>query len=390
MNCLDARTLANRENARKSTGPRTEAGKERSRANAYKHGLAGEGVAWPGEHQGQMRAFVEEQVAAEPVPPRDARESQLLERIAMIAWQVDRAERAEEARVVIRASTAEEAEEERRDEEVSRLVGLIEAEPSRAVRGLLRTKHGCQWIIDSLQEMIDAVDADWWLARFDDRLDALCAPAQPGRLRISRAKALALALGSAEYGAVWPNGVPGLEPIREITNASQSEHERSRGGIARQHYPAWRAELRSILERRLAEVRLRRDELAARPDPGLTLAALASTFDDSVESERLRRYIRSRENQRRRLIEELEQHRMRRDEHPNECEPQPETPPEPAPEPPPPLTPMSPPPDSVRNDEGYGLRGSDDTAKWVRPGDLECGSAAAAFPRPKDEEKPAT
>src|SRR5579871_4321064 len=35
----EARILANRENAKKSTGPRTESGKAASRGNALKHGL---------------------------------------------------------------------------------------------------------------------------------------------------------------------------------------------------------------------------------------------------------------------------------------------------------------------------------------------------------------
>lgn len=39
----------NRLNAAKSTGPRTEEGKERSRANALKHGLTAEIVLFPGE-----------------------------------------------------------------------------------------------------------------------------------------------------------------------------------------------------------------------------------------------------------------------------------------------------------------------------------------------------
>lgn len=40
---------ANRRNASKSTGPRTEDGKARSRANALKHGLTAEVVLFPGE-----------------------------------------------------------------------------------------------------------------------------------------------------------------------------------------------------------------------------------------------------------------------------------------------------------------------------------------------------
>jgi hypothetical protein len=39
MPASEAQVRANQENAKKSTGPKTEAGKEASRANAYKHGM---------------------------------------------------------------------------------------------------------------------------------------------------------------------------------------------------------------------------------------------------------------------------------------------------------------------------------------------------------------
>jgi hypothetical protein len=47
MPASEARILANQANARLSTGPKTAEGKERSRANALKHGLTGAGVVLP-------------------------------------------------------------------------------------------------------------------------------------------------------------------------------------------------------------------------------------------------------------------------------------------------------------------------------------------------------
>jgi hypothetical protein len=47
MSTSEARIQANQKNAAHSTGPKTEAGKERSRQNSLKHGLTGAGVVLP-------------------------------------------------------------------------------------------------------------------------------------------------------------------------------------------------------------------------------------------------------------------------------------------------------------------------------------------------------
>jgi hypothetical protein len=60
----EARLAANRQNATKSTGPKTEEGKLRSRANALKHGLTGAGVVLPAIDEAEVErrstAFAEE------------------------------------------------------------------------------------------------------------------------------------------------------------------------------------------------------------------------------------------------------------------------------------------------------------------------------------------
>ncbi len=68
MATSEARIRANQANAQKSTGPKTEEGKERSRANSLKHGMTGAGVvmveADAAEVQRRFAAFAEETNAA--------------------------------------------------------------------------------------------------------------------------------------------------------------------------------------------------------------------------------------------------------------------------------------------------------------------------------------
>jgi hypothetical protein len=49
MPASEAQILANQANAKLSTGPKSEAGKERSRRNSLKHGMTGGGVVLPEE-----------------------------------------------------------------------------------------------------------------------------------------------------------------------------------------------------------------------------------------------------------------------------------------------------------------------------------------------------
>ncbi len=56
MPASEAQIRANRENAARSTGPKTDEGKERSRANALKHGLTGGGIVLPEADAAEVEA----------------------------------------------------------------------------------------------------------------------------------------------------------------------------------------------------------------------------------------------------------------------------------------------------------------------------------------------
>jgi hypothetical protein len=80
---------ANRRNALKSTGPTSEAGKERSRQNAMRHGLTAETVVEPLENREDYKAF-EMSITAE-FDAQTAVERELVLRLASVLWRLRRA-----------------------------------------------------------------------------------------------------------------------------------------------------------------------------------------------------------------------------------------------------------------------------------------------------------
>jgi hypothetical protein len=90
----EAQIHANRENAKRSTGPRTEAGKARSRLNALQYGLTAKTIVLPGEDAAELQELYE-QIRAD-LKPQGAFEEQLVERITSCFWRLRRCEEVEE------------------------------------------------------------------------------------------------------------------------------------------------------------------------------------------------------------------------------------------------------------------------------------------------------
>jgi hypothetical protein len=80
---------ANRANARKSTGPITDEGKQRSRRNAVRHGLTADTVIGALEDAEDYRAF-EESITAD-YDAQSAVERELVRRLAGLLWRLRRA-----------------------------------------------------------------------------------------------------------------------------------------------------------------------------------------------------------------------------------------------------------------------------------------------------------
>src|SRR5213079_1494315 len=80
---------ANRRNARKSTGPMTQEGKQRSRCNAVRHGLTAETVIGALEDAEDYKAF--EAAVIADYEAQSAVERELVLRLASLLWRLRRA-----------------------------------------------------------------------------------------------------------------------------------------------------------------------------------------------------------------------------------------------------------------------------------------------------------
>ena len=85
---------ANRRNARKSTGPRSAAGKAASAANALSHGLTAASDVLLADESADAFACMQRDVLAD-LAPQDALQAMLARRIVMLLWRLDRAARLE-------------------------------------------------------------------------------------------------------------------------------------------------------------------------------------------------------------------------------------------------------------------------------------------------------
>ncbi len=89
----EKQAAANRRNARKSTGPRTEKGKAVSKRNSVNHGLLARNAVLPGEDAGDLEVL--HRRLTEQFAPVGEVELMLVDRVADLTWWLRRAARVE-------------------------------------------------------------------------------------------------------------------------------------------------------------------------------------------------------------------------------------------------------------------------------------------------------
>ncbi|MFO0907096.1 MAG: hypothetical protein U0794_01800 [Isosphaeraceae bacterium] len=166
-----AQIEANRRNATKSTGPKTEAGKARSRANAFKHGLAGTGIVCDEAVLDQLEGRV-----AMWRPYYDAQteaEEWLLEQFAFTTIRLNIAQ-GEMLRAIGHASErASQSWDSDRIKEMERIARGFKKDPTATVRKLESSTPGCVWLMMEWQRLLDENAAGHWSETHDNRVHDL-------------------------------------------------------------------------------------------------------------------------------------------------------------------------------------------------------------------------
>jgi hypothetical protein len=139
----EARLAANRRNALRSTGPKTEEGKQKSRANALKHGLCASVVVAEDAKLVQQRASD----WFDALKPQSEFHSWLVDEVAILSIRIDRCERMERRARDVKAMKAELCWEDDRRLDAVRLGGMLARRPDEVIEELRRTPQGCEWLM---------------------------------------------------------------------------------------------------------------------------------------------------------------------------------------------------------------------------------------------------
>ncbi len=158
MSISPARLAANRANAAKSTGPTTDAGKTKSRANAIKHGLRSLVVPVADEATINARAVG----VFETFRPRTEVQAWFCGRVTQTMIQLDHLtiiERQTRDEVAHRAGTSWD-DDQRRD--ANRLGRRLARDPEGTVDQLQQSVAGCDWLIARWAQLAEQAGRQPW------------------------------------------------------------------------------------------------------------------------------------------------------------------------------------------------------------------------------------
>ena len=156
MPLTDAQRAAiNRQNAAKSTGPKTDEGKAASRQNATKHGLRAEVVALPNEDPDVVAARSE--AWNDYYRPRSPGAQHLVNECVAATLLSDRCHKYHNAALSEQVRNAERNWDNQRADAVQALSVLLKTDPALAVHRLKQTAHGLRWMVAEWSRLLAAL-----------------------------------------------------------------------------------------------------------------------------------------------------------------------------------------------------------------------------------------
>jgi hypothetical protein len=280
---------ANRRNALKSTGPKTDEGKSRSRMNAIKNGMHSR----PGLAAADDAAAYDALLAKlrEDLDPRDALDNRLVASVAMSCWRRERALQAEAASLNLAAGAVEAAFEA---EQLARLSALTQdltaqasvfwrmtnIEHARAtIRALLTFPMGCECLLSRLETL---------KARITQGRDSL-ADLLKSTVATFAGDESPLGRVALEHGRLLQSGEAISPPSADL------------------------ASLAPLLDERAAQIRALRLTLLERQRLEITRRRLALALPDPATLEKILRYEKTIVNHLYRDLAHLERRRRIRD-----------------------------------------------------------------------------
>jgi hypothetical protein len=319
-----AQIEANRRNSQKSTGPRTEEGKNRSRLNALDHGCRTNLMVLPtevfGEYENELKAW------KLSFQPRNPAEEVLVERLVSLRWQQNRIDRAQTARLTQRIYHGEIEEADRVQEQVIELgqklfrdacgpvalhlphkvseayedgesfrisdYSVDEDQPMRLVHRLQATGAGCQWMLDQWADLRALLERGvHWLA--PDKLKAVRLLGRHPIDAIDNADVARVYIAS--FTLASQEGNPFREILNELSDNEVPSYvsylkQRQYGALAPKDVAAARQMLLEIVDRATARLREKAERFRQLAELDADSAADRLSWDDTAEGERLRRY----------------------------------------------------------------------------------------------------
>ncbi|HEV3166029.1 MAG TPA: hypothetical protein VGZ22_18525 [Isosphaeraceae bacterium] len=267
----EKRLLANRLNAQKSTGPRTPDGKARSRRNALKHGLMGDGTVLPIEDEALFKERMHGWTCTKR--PRGEVEQYLLASAVVATVRLDRCARNEFADIAKRRRTAIGSWERLQTLQLKKVTVKLARRPAAVVARLESFARGCDWLVDEWDVLEQALTGPgFWTLEEGEHAQRLLArdphedvPAEDPLAELRRA----------------------IDTLRSADKSSEHINNTNQTAVVDDA----RAELLGVVRAEIERLGTIRPRVWERQDgPALAERINLATFDNSADGKLRRRY----------------------------------------------------------------------------------------------------